>query len=79
MVQRFAATSSYQTIIHGLLEMYHLARQGKFESPEADAVRDAMDAPWELLTESERERARELSKELNAILESYAQDPKGSS
>lgn len=61
--------SSYLTVMHGLFEMYRLAKEGKFESPEADAIRDAMDGPWALLTELERKRAREVSEALNAIIE----------
>ena len=75
MVQRFSLNPHYQTVIHGLFEMYHLAKEGKFDSPEADAVRDAMDAPWEKLTETERQRAREMSAELNAILETNSEFP----
>lgn len=69
MVQRISLSPNYLTVIHGLFEMYRLAKEGKFDSPEADAVRDAMDVPWKLLTEVERERAREMSAELNAIIE----------
>lgn len=71
MVQRFSTSPHYLSVIHGLFEMYRLAKEGKFESPEADAVRDAMDGPWELLTDTEKQRAGELSGELNAILEAY--------
>jgi hypothetical protein len=53
--------------------MYRLAKENKFDSPEADAIRDAMDEPWTMLNDSERERARELSAALNAILETNSQ------
>ena len=69
MVQRISMNPHYLTVIHGLFEMYRLAKEGKFDSPEADAIRDAMDGPWELLTEAEHERARELSAVLNQIIE----------
>jgi hypothetical protein len=68
--QRFSTNPHYHKVIHGLFEMYRLAKEGKFESAEADAVRDAMDEPWELLNDAEKQRARELSVELNAIIES---------
>ena len=69
MVQRLPMNPNYLTVLHGLFEMYRLAKEGRFDSPEADAVRDAMHEPWRLLTESERETARELSTALNAIIE----------
>jgi hypothetical protein len=69
MVQRLPLSAHYLTVIHGLFEMYRLAKDGKFDSAEADAVRDAMDLPWELLTEAERDRARDLSVGLNAIVD----------
>ncbi|MBI1832483.1 MAG: hypothetical protein HYR84_13650 [Planctomycetes bacterium] len=69
MIQRIPMSSNYLTVIHGLFEMYRLAKEGKFESPEADAIRDAIDEPWALLTDAERERARELSMGLNAIID----------
>ena len=69
MVQRLPMNSSYLTVLHGLFEMYRLAKEGKFESPEADALRDSMDEPWDSLTDAERERARDLSAALNAIVD----------
>ena len=69
MAQRFSSSPHYLAVIHGLFEMYRLAKAGKFDSPEADAIRDAMDGPWELLTEAEQVRAGDLSAELTAILE----------
>lgn len=67
MVQRISLSPNYLAVIHGLFEMYRLAKEGKFESPEADAIRDAMDGPWNLLSETERQTARELSAALNEI------------
>lgn len=49
--------------------MHRLAKE-ELDSLEADAIRDSMDGPWELLTETERQRARMLSSDLNVILES---------
>jgi hypothetical protein len=69
MVQRLALRSSYLKVIHGLFEMYRLAVEGKFESPEGDAIRDAMDESWEQLTETEREGAADLSAGLNAVMD----------
>ncbi len=70
MVQRIVGSENYLTVVRGLLEMYALARAGKYESPEADAVRDDMDGPWALLSEGERTKAFELSEVINAICES---------
>jgi hypothetical protein len=72
-MQPFSTNPHYRIVIHGLFEMYRLAKEGKFDSPEADAIRDAMDEPWELLTEAERQRAGELSAELNAIIDAPAE------
>lgn len=68
MVQRFSMSANYLAVLHGLFEMYRLAKEGKFESPEADSIRDAMDGPWAHLTESERQTARDLSAALNEIV-----------
>lgn len=67
---QFSASPHYRKVIRGLFEMYRLAKEGRFESAEADALRDAMDEPWGMLNEAERQRARELSTALNAIVDS---------
>lgn len=67
MVQRIVGNDNYLKVVHGLLEMYRLTREGKFDSPEADAIPDEMDAPWAALSESERVKMRELSEAINAI------------
>lgn len=36
-----------------------LAESGGNSSPEADAIRDEMDAPWHAMTEAERDWCRE--------------------
>lgn len=72
MVQHAAMTSNYLKVLHGLFEMYRLAKESKFDSVEADAIRDAMDGPWALLTDAERDRARDLSAALNAIVDNGA-------
>ena len=72
MAKPFPATPNYLTVIRGLLRMHRLAADGQFESAEADAVRDAMDAPWEGLSAVERKRIEGLSVDLNAISEKVA-------
>ena len=69
MVQRIPMSPNYLTVLHGLFEMYRLAQEGKFESAEADAIRDAMDTPWNALADAERQTARDLSAALNAIID----------
>lgn len=55
------ATPNFLAVSRGVCELNWLAEQGKDDSPEADAVRDATDAPWQALSEDERERIREFS------------------
>lgn len=69
MHQHFPVTSNYETVKQGLLRMHHLSCIGEFESPEADAVRDAMDEPWEGLSNIEKKRIEGLSRDLNSISE----------
>jgi hypothetical protein len=61
------ASQNYLVVRRGLLRMHELAAAGQFESEEADAIRDAMDAPWEGLSATERARLTGLSVDLNAI------------
>jgi len=75
MLQPFPVNPNYLTVIRGLLHMHWLATGGQFESPEADAIRDAMDGPWEGLSEVERKRIGGLSQDLNAILDTEATKP----
>jgi hypothetical protein len=69
MPKVFPVNPNYRTVVRGLLRMHKLAAQGKFESPEADALRDAMDAPWVGLSGAERQRLRGLSMDLNELSE----------
>jgi tetratricopeptide (TPR) repeat protein len=72
MPQPFPVNPNYQTVIRGLLRMHRLTIDGQFESPEADAIRDAMDGPWEALSDVERKRIGGLSEDLNAISDSMS-------
>ncbi|WP_148591728.1 hypothetical protein [Aquisphaera giovannonii] len=40
---------------------------GRLDSPEADAIRDVTDAPWEALTEVEKKRIAGLSEDLYSM------------
>jgi len=59
--------SNYLAAVRGLREFHHLTAAGRLDSPEADAVRDATDAPWEALTDEEKERISGLSEDLYSI------------
>lgn len=50
-----------EQIIRGTVRLHELIEQGRCDSEEADAVRDAMDAPFLALGESERQTARIVS------------------
>jgi tetratricopeptide (TPR) repeat protein len=67
MQKPFPENSNYRSEIRALLRLHRLWVEGKGESPEADAVRDATDGHWELLSEVERKRVRGLSEDLNSI------------
>jgi tetratricopeptide (TPR) repeat protein len=75
MAQPFPVSRNYMALIRGLLRMHRLAANGQFESGEADALRDAMDQPWEGLSEAERKRISGLSTDLNKISEIASEKP----
>jgi tetratricopeptide (TPR) repeat protein len=60
---------NYRAYVRGVRELHQLAVVGNEDSPEADAVRDATDGPWEALTEVERERVGSLSEDLYSLVE----------
>lgn len=72
MAKSISEGPEYVASIRALLQMHRLALDGQFESAAADAIRDAMDAPWEKLSESEQQRLRGLSEDLNALEEAPA-------
>jgi tetratricopeptide (TPR) repeat protein len=65
--QPFAMSPHYLAVVHGARELHRLTLVAQDESPEADAIRDAIDGPWEALTEVERERVSGLSEDLYSI------------
>jgi tetratricopeptide (TPR) repeat protein len=67
MPQPFSDNANYQSEIRAILALHRLWLDGKGESAEADAVRDATDGHWELLSDAERKRIRGLSEDLNSI------------
>ena len=60
---------SYLAMVQGTRELHELLAVGKDDSPEADAIRDATDGPWQMLSELERNRIRNLSEDLYSLVE----------
>src|SRR5438128_7053915 len=60
---------NYLAMVRGIRELHRLIAAGKDDSPEADAVRDATDAPWQALSEAERQRVGNLSEDLYSLAE----------
>lgn len=60
---------NYLAMVRGTRELHQLHAAGKDDSPEADAIRDATDGPWEALSEVERNRLRNLSEDLYSLVE----------
>lgn len=54
------AYDEYERLLH---EHQRLLKENR--EADADALTDRMDAPWYLMTEEERERARDLAARLN--------------
>lgn len=65
--QQLTISESYLATVRGLRELHQLTAEGRLDSPEADAVRDATDAPWQALTEAEKKRIGGLSEDLYSI------------
>ena len=65
--QPLTMSASYLATVRGLRELHELTATGRLDSPEADAVRDAADAPWGALTEEEKRRISGLSEDLYLI------------
>ncbi len=60
---------AYRAMVRGTRELHQLLAAGKDDSPEADALRDATDGPWEALSEVERNRVRNLAEDLYSLVE----------
>src|SRR5580704_7071391 len=65
--QPLVMSPNYRAFVRGIRALHRLTISGQDETPEADTVRDAMDVPWEALSEIERKRARGLSGDLYSI------------
>jgi tetratricopeptide (TPR) repeat protein len=60
---------SYLATVRGAHALHRLIADGKDDGPEADAIRDASDGPWEALSGTERDRARWVAEDLYSIYE----------
>jgi hypothetical protein len=75
MPEPFADNPDYRAEIRAILQLHRMWQEGKGESPEADALRDATDGHWEHLTDIERKRLQGLSQDLNVSGDAYALEP----
>jgi tetratricopeptide (TPR) repeat protein len=60
---------AYRAMARGIRELHQLLAAGKEDTPEADAICDATDGPWQALSEVERSRVRNLSEDLYSLAE----------
>src|SRR5438132_4784330 len=60
---------SFKLVLKGLVELHRLIKDGKDDSPEAESIRDALDAPLKALNRTEKERAQWLSEDLYSVSE----------
>lgn len=68
---------AFDTVVEGLLKLHELMVAGRGDTPEADAVRDELDAPLAELSPEEYERTRWLSEDLYSVIEpSTRSEPK---
>src|SRR5262245_39433675 len=67
-------SANYLATVRGLRELHRLAAAGRQDSPEADAVRDATDLPWQALTEVEKKRLSGLSEDMYSITDPQQAD-----
>ncbi len=67
--QPFTFSPNYLAVARGIRELHRLGLMSQDDSPEADAIRDATDGPWDALSETERKRVSGLSEDLYSISE----------
>ena len=60
-------SKSFAQIAKGLVAIHSMIRAGTDELPEAESIRDSLDAPYRVLTPTERDRAQWLSEDLYSI------------
>ena len=62
---------AYVETIRGLLRLHELTENGQDDSPEADAIRDALELPWHELSDIEKTRITGLSEDLYSISDPF--------
>ncbi len=62
-------SSTFKLVARNLVALHRLIMEGKDDSPEAEAIRDSLEAPLKTLSKSEKERAQWLSEDLYAVSE----------
>lgn len=63
------SSPSFTLAVKSLIALHRLIKDGKDDSPEAEAIRDALDAPLSALNAAEKERAQWLSEDLYSVSE----------
>lgn len=61
--------SALAVVVDAILQLHRLSLEGRFESPEAESIREEADEPSDLLSEPERRRVFGLSVDLNSLEE----------
>src|SRR5437588_5780470 len=69
IVEPTFGSSSFKLVAQGLIALHRLIKEGKDDSPEAESIRDALDAPLKALNRIDKERARSLSEDLYSVSE----------
>ncbi len=67
MVQKLAKAENYRSYVRNVLKLYVYKDAGRFDTDEADAVRDEMVEQWYALSQSERKRMDGLVMDLNEL------------
>lgn len=62
-----SGTTSFKRVARGLVALHRLMREGKDDSPEAESIRDGLDAPLRVLNPTEKNRSQWLSEDLYSV------------
>jgi tetratricopeptide (TPR) repeat protein len=65
--QPYSTRPAYLQSIRGLLRLHSMSENGRDDSPEAAAIRDALERPWYELSEAEKKRLTGLSEDLYSL------------
>ncbi len=60
---------TFERVAKGLVALHRLIKEGSDDSPEAEALRDELDAPLKVLNHTESQRAQWLSEDLYSVSE----------